>query len=219
MVDLPKIRNAIADQPIALVLDATQSIGAKPLDTQIIQPDFLVAASYKWLLGAYGGAYLYANPKHHDARPIENNWSNREDSDKFSALTDYRDHFQKGARRFDGGQKANFITQPMAIEALKQINGWKVPHIEVTLRALTKTLEAELQEIGLKVQSEPNRVAHFMGAKLPEGLDPQKVAEQLKANKIYISVRGSSLRISPYLYNDQADCQKLVSTIKEAIHK
>ena len=35
-----------------LVIDASQSLGAFPLDIQKIRPDFLVTVGYKWLLGA-----------------------------------------------------------------------------------------------------------------------------------------------------------------------
>jgi len=44
----------------ALVLDATQAAGAMPLDVGRIQPDFLIAAAYKWLLCPYTLAFLYA---------------------------------------------------------------------------------------------------------------------------------------------------------------
>src|SRR5690606_39367584 len=43
----------------ALVVDASQSLGAYPFDVAEIQPDFLVTVGYKWLLGPYALGYLY----------------------------------------------------------------------------------------------------------------------------------------------------------------
>ena len=38
----------------------------------------------------------------------------------FNRLVDYRDDYQPGARRFDVGQRGNFVSVPMATEALRQ---------------------------------------------------------------------------------------------------
>ena len=38
----------------AFVIDGTQSIGALPFDVARIQPDLVVCAAYKWLLGPFG---------------------------------------------------------------------------------------------------------------------------------------------------------------------
>ena len=54
----------------ALVLDATQAAGAMALDVGRIQPDFLIAAAYKWLLCPYTLAFLYAAPHRQAGRTL-----------------------------------------------------------------------------------------------------------------------------------------------------
>jgi selenocysteine lyase/cysteine desulfurase len=54
LLDLVVIGRAARAVGAALVVDATQSLGALPFDVAQVQPDFLAVASYKWLLGPYG---------------------------------------------------------------------------------------------------------------------------------------------------------------------
>ena len=59
-----KIGHRCRETGAALVLDLTQSLGAMPFSVKEVQPDFLIASTYKWLLGPYSMGFLYADPKH-----------------------------------------------------------------------------------------------------------------------------------------------------------
>ena len=107
LIDLERVASRCREVGAALVIDGTQSVGALPFDVNAIQPDFLVSASYKWLLGPYGSGYLYVAPKWQNGVPIEHNWIDREGSEDFSNLVEYRDSYQPGARRFDVGRDAD----------------------------------------------------------------------------------------------------------------
>ena len=65
LVDLERVAAALREAGAALALDITQSGGALPLDVKRVRPNFLVCASYKWLLGPYSLGFLYVDPKHH----------------------------------------------------------------------------------------------------------------------------------------------------------
>jgi selenocysteine lyase/cysteine desulfurase len=51
LIDLEAIGAACRRVGAVLCVDATQSVGALPLDVKRVDPDFLAVASYKWLLG------------------------------------------------------------------------------------------------------------------------------------------------------------------------
>ena len=123
-----------------LVVDGTQSVGALPFDVAAIRPDFLVVATYKWLLGPYSAGYLYVAPERHDGMPIEHNWADRTRSENFTGLVDYRDAFAPGARRYDVGERGNFHLLPMANAALRQVHEWGVENIQETIRARTRRI-------------------------------------------------------------------------------
>lgn len=72
----------------AVVIDASQSLGAIPLDVSRLRPDFVVSVGYKWLLGPFGLGCLYVGERYRDGEPLEENWINRAGSDDFAGLVD-----------------------------------------------------------------------------------------------------------------------------------
>ena len=89
-LDLVRIGAACRAQRTALVLDLTQSWGAMPIDLPAVDPDFAVAAGYKWLLCPYGSGLMYVAPRHHEGRPLEENWAGRTGAENFSELVPYK---------------------------------------------------------------------------------------------------------------------------------
>ncbi len=213
-VDLLAVRRRCDEVGAALVVDATQSLGAMPFSVKKVRPDFLVAAAYKWLLGPYSLAYLYVAPAHQNGRPLEFNWINRKDSENFAELVNYRDEYQAGARRFDVGEKSNFALMPMAAAALSQIAAWQVPQIYQSLAAITAQINERARALGLSVVPPEVRSGHLTGLRFPHGVPPRLVTE-LAREKIYLSVRGNAIRISPHLYNTLADVEKLFQVLSQ----
>ncbi len=60
------------------------------------------------------------------------------------------------------------------------------------------------------------RAGHLLGLRFPEGV-PDDLIDRFAQNKIYVSVRGNSIRISPHLYNTKEDIDKLFSTVLESL--
>jgi len=212
IIDLVKLGQRCREVNAALVIDATQSLGALPFSVSEVQPDFVIAASYKWLLGPYSLGYMYVKPDYHDGVPLEHNWINRKDSEDFAGLVNYVDDFQTGARRFDVGERSNFALMPMAFAALKQIWDWQVPEIASTLTAMTAEIAQRATGLGLNVAPRHLRAGHLLGIRFPAGV-PDGLVERLSHNQIYVSVRGNSIRISPHLYNTEHDIEKLFKTL------
>jgi selenocysteine lyase/cysteine desulfurase len=212
-VDLERVGARAREVGAALVVDGTQSVGALPLSVARVRPDFLVTAGYKWLMGPYSQGYLYVAPRWREGRPLEHNWLLRAGSEDFTRLVDYRDDFQPGARRFDMGERSNFVSVPMAIAALRQLQGWGIADIQETLRGLTRQVAAGAQALGLEVAPEPLRAGHLLGLKRPGGYAPD-VSAQLAARQVFVSVRGDSLRVSPHLYNTEADVHRLLEALE-----
>ena len=197
----------------ALVLDVTQSLGAVPLSVRDIQPDFLVCAAYKWLMGPYSLGFLYAHPRHHGAPPLEHNWLNRAGSQSFGGLVRYRDDFQPGARRFDVGERSNFVLVPMALAAVEQILEWGVDRIHATLQHLTDHAAHRAAECGLLTAPRTARLGNMIGVRPPDGaLD--RLPAALAAANIHVSQRGSALRISPHVYNTIDDIERFFEVVR-----
>ncbi len=216
LVNLAEVGERARAVGAALVVDATQSAGAYPLDVARGQPDFLVAAAYKWLLGPYSLGFLYVAPQYRDGRPLEFNWIGRAGSEDFASLVDYHDEYQPGARRFDVGERSNFALMPMAVAALRQLLDWGVEPIRETLRALTGQIEREAQRLGLEPVPAERRGDHLLGIRAPRPLPPD-LTTRLAAAQVYVSVRGQSIRVSPHVYNTEEDVRRFVSVLADTL--
>jgi selenocysteine lyase/cysteine desulfurase len=217
VVDLVRVGERARQVGAALVIDASQSLGAVPLDIGSIQPDFLASVGYKWLLGPYGLSYLYASPKWQQAGvPIEQSWMPRRGSSDFTRINDYCDEFQAGARRFDMGQFTQFVLAPMASAALRQILDWGIASIEQSLSLLTDDIAQRALAAGYDVAPAEQRSRHMIGIRFRNGL-PAKLAATLSAAKVYVSIRGDSVRVSPHLYNDVTDIDRLFAAIAACV--
>ncbi len=216
LIDLEKIGEQCRSKGAALVLDGIQSLGALPFSIKRVQPDFLVAGAHKWLLGPYSFGFCYVDPKWHNGKALEENWMNRADSEDFSRLVDYRDSYQNGARRFDMGESSNFILSPIAAAALRQILDWGVENIAETLQAKTDAIADRAKEIGLVVAPKHARAPHLIGVLKPGGFR-KELPNLLAQEKIFVSVRGESIRIAPHLYTTEEDIERLFSALRRAM--
>lgn len=196
----------------ALVIDATQVVGAMELDIDAIEPDFLIASGYKWLLNPIGSAYLYAAPKQQEGKAIEHSTFNCLNRDPVSGTYAAK----KGAQRYDMGGRNNFVLQSMALKSLQQINEWGPGNIQRQLTPLTDLVAAQAEERGWKVPGKNNRVGHIIGITFPEGR-PENAQKRLAAENIFVSERGTGLRVSPYLYNTKNDIERFFEVMDKII--
>ncbi|WP_159992431.1 aminotransferase class V-fold PLP-dependent enzyme [Roseomonas sp. 18066] len=211
-LDLEAIGAAARARGIALVLDGTQSVGVRPLDVRRVQPDFLTFATYKWLLGPYGLALLYAAPHRQEGRPLEEHAFSRRGADTLSNRYGRELRFMAGARRYDMGERANFMTVPMTTAGIALLRGIGVDVIEARLRQLTDRLAEGAARIGLRAA--PHRAAHLIGLG-GEGFDAAAAVATLRARNIHVSAREDRLRIGLHIYNDERDVDALLQALAE----
>jgi selenocysteine lyase/cysteine desulfurase len=211
--DLERISERAREMGAAFVVDGTQSVGAMPFDVASLRPDALVCAAYKWLMGPYSIGVAYLGPRFDDAVPLEETWIGRRGSDDFGGLVEYQDAYRPGAARFDVGENSNFILIPMLNAALEQVLDWGVNRISTYCRALTSPFLGPLQERGFGVEEDEWCADHLFGLRLSSGLDITQVHNRLKRMNISVSVRGSAIRVSPHVYNDEGDMAALLECL------
>jgi len=215
LLDLEVVVPAARQVGAAVVIDASQSLGAMPLDVERHQPDFLVSVGYKWLLGPLGVGCLYVAERYRDGEPIEENWINRDGSEDFAALADYTEAYRAGARRFDVGQRTNFGLVPMAVAAVEQVLEWTVAGVAASLQEVTDEIGRRVAGLGFAVPAQDRHGPHMLGIDLPR--DVAKVVDRrLVASGVIASVRGSSLRIAPHLHTNESDIDRLLDCLAAA---
>lgn len=215
--DLEALRQRTRDVGALLIIDGTQSVGALPFDVKKIQPDALICAAYKWLLGPYSIGLAYYGEYFNDGKPLEENWIHRLDSENFSSLINYEPRYQPGAVRFGVGEHSNFILAPMALKAIAQVNRWGTGNIQEYCHAITEPAIATLREKGFLIEELPYRTSHLFGIRHSKNIDLNNLKQKFQKANIHVSVRGDSIRVSPHVYNDINDLHKFVKVLGAAV--
>ena len=214
LIDLAAVGAACRRVGAVLCVDGAQSVGALPFDVKRIDPDYLVAPCYKWLLGPYSFGFLYVAPRRQSGRPIEHNWIARRNSEDFAGLVNYQREFQDGARRFDVGERSNFALMPVAQASVKLIGEWSVPRILTTLALRTEAIAQRARaEFGIDSVPADRRAGHYLGLRFRGGV-PSDLPARLAAENVHVSVRGSAMRVTPHLWNTDADVERLFTVLK-----
>jgi len=195
------------------ILDGTQSICALPFDFDQVQPDMLVVATYKWCLGPYNFGFAVVGDRLLNGKPLENTWLNREGCENFSKLMDYTDDFRKGARRYDMGEHPNFISVPITQASLGQILKWGVENIQAYCGGLSAKMAEELAGSEFQMANPGEQAKHLFGIQVADPGRIPAIMEALQAQQISVSVRGSSLRVSPNVYNRPEDMTALAQVL------
>jgi selenocysteine lyase/cysteine desulfurase len=216
IVDLAAVAAALRQVGAALVIDATHHAGVLPLDVAALDPDILVFPTYKWVLGPYGRAFLYIAPRRQDGVPLEQTGSSRRSVDSTTApyFADLR--FAEGAKRFDVGERDHFISLEMAAVGMELMADWGQGAIAMRLGALTERLAAGLDGLPVTTLPAALRAPHILSLGFPQGM-PAGLVEALAAEGVHAAPRLGRLRISPHVYNDEADIDACLAALRRLL--
>jgi selenocysteine lyase/cysteine desulfurase len=215
-VDLERVGAALRRQGAALLIDATHAAGVMALDVRALDPDFVVFPTYKWVLGPYGRAFLYVAKRRQDGAPLEQTGAARRavNSETAPYLRDLG--YADGARRFDMGERDFFVSLEMAAIGMEQMAAWGREAVVERLRMLTDRLADGLHNSGVQVPDARVRAPHILSLAFPGGM-PEGLVEQLAAAQVYAAPRLGRLRISPHVYNDEADVDRFLANLSRAL--
>ncbi|SVE42736.1 uncharacterized protein METZ01_LOCUS495590, partial [marine metagenome] len=141
---------------------------------------------------------------------------NRAGSEDFTKLVYYQDGYQIGARRFDVGERSNFALLPPLIVGLQQIVDWGIDSIYATIGEITKKIAQRAEKLDLIVGNPIHRAKHFLGIRFPGGI-PYDLTKNLAKHRVYVSVRGNWVRVTPHLYNTNNDVESLFEALETHI--
>lgn len=161
------------------------------------------------MLEPYRNALAYVSEWFHNGTPLEQNWAIRKNSDDFKSLNQYQLEHRPKAYRYNVGEMSNFTNLPMIAMALQQINEWGTAAVQEYAKYLLKNCIPLLQKAGYYIGDENARANHLFGIRLPEGMKLNVLQNELFQRQVYISYRGTAIRVSVHFWNDENDLQKL----------
>jgi selenocysteine lyase/cysteine desulfurase len=213
LLDLQAVAQASREAGACLVVDGTQWVGALPFDVRRVRPDFLAFATYKFLLGPYRQAFLYADKRWHEAGvTLEHHSWNRLGGEKPDFYKANKPGFMGGARRFDMGERSDFATLPSTIVSLKMLRDWGLDAVGARLAHLNGLIWDEAETRGLTAVRPARPIPHIAILELGDRLAPD-AGPRLKAAGVHVTLRGSKMRVSPHVYNEEADIGQLFDNL------
>ncbi|HLH92306.1 MAG TPA: aminotransferase class V-fold PLP-dependent enzyme [Xanthobacteraceae bacterium] len=216
VVDLHRVAPALRARGAALLVDATHSVGVLDVDVQKLDPDFVAFPTYKWLVGPYGRAFLYVAKRHQGGVPLEQTSYGRRAVRAEQAVYFTDTNYVGDARRFDMGERDHFISMEMAAIGMEMVAQWGSAAIVERLAMLTGKLAEGLGDAGVAIPDQRVRAPHILSLGFPNGMPPQLLA-RLAAENVYAAPRLGRLRISPHVYNDEADVDRFVTVLRRAM--
>jgi selenocysteine lyase/cysteine desulfurase len=212
LIDVEKVGTALRHQGASFLIDATQDAGVLALDVRRIDPDFVIFPTYKWLLGPYGRAFLYVAKRHQGGTPLEQTAFGRRNVRAENAVYFADTGYVGDARRFDMGERDHFISMEMASIGMEMMAEWGTAQVTERLLMLTERIAEGLRGFRVSVPGSAVRAPHILSLGCRDGM-PTGLVEGLASEGIYIAPRLGRLRISPHVYNDEEDADRLVAAL------
>ncbi len=215
LIDVAAVGRRARETGALFVIDGTQTIGSLPFEVEVVRPDALVVAGYKTLFGPYQSGLAWFGERFDDGVPLEEPWAGRVGSDDFVAgRIEYVADYRPGAARYDVGERSNQIQVPMLSAALDMVLEWGPERIQEYCSYLLEPFEEVFREAGFALEDRAWRGAHLFGLRSRRGLDVDRAASALRRARVFVSMRGSAIRVSPQVYNDRSDVEALADTLR-----
>jgi selenocysteine lyase/cysteine desulfurase len=212
LIDIQKIGATLRRRGAGFLIDATHGAGVLTMDVRRLDPDFVLFPTYKWLLGPYGRAFLYIAKRHQGGIPLEQTAFGRRDVRAENEVYFADVSYVPDARRFDMGERDHFISMEMASIGMEMMAEWGATAIAQRLLMLTERIAEGLRGSGVGVPERHLRAPHILSLSFRDGVPPDLI-KGLASENIYVAARLGRMRVSPHVYNDEADTDRFVTAL------
>ena len=209
--DMAGLARLCRERGVYLVVDATQGLGAFPLELGAEGPDCLIFSGYKWITAGYGLAVLAIRRELLASRRMPAvGW--RSASEPYRLLSEELD-ISSEARALELGHPPvpGIFALGAAVKLFQQIG---IDRIAERVLVLTRYLRERVTERGLRIRS-PGAPAHLSGISIVEVPRANECAEFLLTKGVCVTVRSGALRVSVHLYNNEEDIDRFVAALDE----
>ena len=183
-----------------LLVDATHSIPFLPIAPWTTEIDYLVCHGYKHLLCPRGVAFMQIRESRWaDIAPWLANWRSGEPlyARSYGGVIE---HFAPDARRFD--VSLAWHAWAGAESSLRLLVEWQADGLLDEVNRLARRLAAGL--------GRPAPSASIVSLKVA---DAEAAEAALAARGVRCAARGGNIRLSPHVYNDEADIDRAVEAL------
>ena len=202
---LQQLSKAAHAQDAFLVVDATQSLGRLPVPVEGV--DFLVASTYKWLLGLHGLGVAYLAPAAR-ARLGEGALGWYSVRNVFTPDRFERYEAKPGAQWMMIGMP-NFPSIYALRCSVDFLLERTIEQIDADLKAVVRSLYDGVRQLGIQALTPPDAESASGIVSFPHP-DPERVGAALQKEGVIVWAGDGRVRASVHLYNDKEDVDRLL---------
>ncbi|HEY2669653.1 MAG TPA: aminotransferase class V-fold PLP-dependent enzyme [Rugosimonospora sp.] len=202
---------------ITFVVNASQAVGARPIDVARTPVDAVVSCGYKWLCGPYGTGFAWLRPELRDRlRPQQSYWLAMQAGRGLDHMRDYTVRENLGVRGMDVFCPASFLNVLPWTAAVEFLLATGVPAIADYDQRLVDRLVAGIDPAAYELVSPARGPARSTLVVLNrrDGENGRRY-RQLGADGVDVAYREGNLRLSPHLFTTADDIDRTL----QALHR
>ena len=213
VADLEALGRACREHGAWFVVDAVQAAGQVPLDVRACGVDVLATSGHKWLCGPFGTGFTYVRRELVERmEPRTVGWMSMAASADLERVVDYEYRWVEGARRFEVGT-VPWQDHAALAESLELLLEAGPARIRAHVLALLDPLAAWLDARGIEITGDARRerrsgILSFVPA------DAAGVARALGEAGVGCCLREGAVRISPHLYNQPEEVERVMDVLE-----
>jgi selenocysteine lyase/cysteine desulfurase len=114
------------------------------------------------------------------------------------------------------GERDYFVSMEMAVISMEMVAAWGAPAIVQRIAMLTQRIADGLQGTKVRVADAKFRGPHILSLSFEGGMPPGLV-ERLGGEGIHVAPRLGRMRVSPHVYNDEADADRFIAALTKSL--
>jgi selenocysteine lyase/cysteine desulfurase len=198
--------------------DIAQSAGCTPIDVKATGLDFCACSSFKWLMGDFGLGFLYVREDllgrivrrtlhgYYQASKMTTHFLPFDPPGSepltFELSRDATGHFEVGSQA-NGAWAALSKSLPY----LRQLG---VANIEAYRQPMLRKMQTEMPRLGFEPITPPDSRSALIAFAMK---DAARMQERLKKARLNARVGAHFIRLSPSVFNDMADVDRLLDAV------
>ena len=198
--------------------DIIQGVGAVPIDVKAADLDFAAAATYKWLMGDFGLGFMYVKQSLLDSVIRRPHWSYESAPDTNFHLSPFDPESPRAVTYTPGRDAGSFVRLGTVASSVAAALSISLPYIQrLGVEAiqqhripLIRRLQSEMPRLGFRAQTPPESTSTIVTF---AHNDEAGITKKLEKARVNVRVAPYWMRISPSIYNDMHDIDRLLDAL------
>jgi selenocysteine lyase/cysteine desulfurase len=198
--------------------DIVQAAGNTPIDVRASDVDFCACSTFKWLMGDFGFGFLFVKEtllEQMAACPQYGYFEARTLDSHFLPGDPPGDSPYTWQLKTDAGGHFEVSTPALGVmfalgQSLPYIHALGVENIQAYRQPMIKKMQEEIPRLGFPSLTPPESTSALVSFSVKE---PQPIRERLRQRNINVRVGPNFLRVSPSVFNDMKDIDKLLESL------